>query len=235
MKPLIELHAAALAYPSGPTVLKGIDLSIAPHERVAFIGPNGSGKSTLLRLVHGLMMPSSGTRLAREGLRQAMLFQRPHMLNTTARRHVALGLWLAGASWKQAQLLADQALQQVGLAHIANQSARTLSGGQQQRVALARVWSLRPDMVLLDEPTSSLDPRAKQDVEQMLSQWIGADDAPALVFASHNLGQVKRLATRVVYIESGEVLADLPVDDFFQGPLERTHPQAHLFVRGESP
>ena len=101
-------------------------------------------------------------------------------------------------------------------------------------MALARVWSLRPDMVLLDEPTSSLDPRAKQDVEQMLSQWIGADDAPALVFASHNLGQVKRLATRVVYLEAGCVLADLPVAEFFDPViLRRVSEQAHLFLKGE--
>jgi tungstate transport system ATP-binding protein len=235
MSALIQLRGAALAYPGGPMVLKGIELCIGTQERVALIGPNGCGKSTLLRLVHGLMQPTSGLREAREGLRQAMLFQRPHMLNTTARRHVALGAWLAGATWTQALLQADLALQQVGLAHVAHQSARTLSGGQQQRVALARVWSLRPEMVLLDEPTSSLDPRAKQDVEQLLTRWMDTPDAPTLVFASHNLGQVKRLATRVVYLESGEVLADLPVDAFFQGPLERTHPQAHLFVRGESP
>ncbi len=231
----LRLQAASLAYPDGPLVLRGIDLNIGAHERVALIGPNGCGKSTLLRLIHGLMQPSSGERTTSQGLRQAMLFQRPHMLNTTARRHVALGPWLAGSAWSQAVALADQALDQVGLAHVAGQSARTLSGGQQQRIALARVWALRPDLVLLDEPTSSLDPRAKQDVEQLLAQWVQTADAPALVFASHNLGQVKRLATRVIYLESGRILADLPMEDFFNGPLERTHPQAHLFVRGETP
>lgn len=235
MSHLIRLRDAHLAYPGGPAVLKGIDLVIGAQERVALIGPNGCGKSTMLRLIHGLMTPCSGSREARDGLRQAMLFQRPHMLNTTARRHVALGPWLAGSSWSQALARADQALQRVGLAQIAHQSARTLSGGQQQRIALARVWALGPDVVLLDEPTSSLDPRAKQEVEQLLAQWMASPEAPALVFASHNLGQVKRLATRVVYLESGVILADLPVQDFFQGPLERTHPQAHLFVRGETP
>jgi tungstate transport system ATP-binding protein len=99
---------------------------------------------------------------------------------------------------------------------------------------MARVWALQPHMLLLDEPTSSLDPRAKQDIERLLAQWLDSPQAPALVFASHNLGQVKRLATRVVYLEAGRILADLPVDEFFQGPLERTHPQAHAFVRGET-
>jgi tungstate transport system ATP-binding protein len=235
MSDLLRLQSAQLAYAGGPLVLRGINLNIGPRERVALIGPNGCGKSTLLRLIHGLMPPDAGQRLARPGLSLGMLFQRPHMLNTNTRRHVALGPWLAGASWARALDLADQALQRFELTHLSRQSARTLSGGQQQRVALARLWSLRPDMVLLDEPTSSLDPRAKQEVEQLLTDWIAADDAPAMVFASHNLGQVKRLATRVVYIESGEILADLPVTEFFNGPLERTHPQAHLFVRGETP
>ena len=128
---------------------------------------------------------------------------------------------------------AVEALNQVGLGSVADQSAQTLSGGQQQRAALARVWALQPDLLLLDEPTSNLDPRAKQDIEQLLTDWLAQKSAPTLVFASHNLGQVKRLATRVIYLESGRILADLPVNEFFNGPLQNTHPQAHLFVRGE--
>ena len=162
-----------------------------------------------------------------------MLFQRPHMQNTSTQRHVALGPWLAGASWRVAMEQAVEALNQVGLGSVADQSAQTLSGGQQQRAALARVWALQPDLLLLDEPTSNLDPRAKQDIEQLLTDWLAQKSAPTLVFASHNLGQVKRLATRVIYLESGRILADLPVNEFFNGPLQNTHPQAHLFVRGE--
>ncbi len=233
MTALLQLQGAGLAYEAKP-VLHDISLRIDPSERVALIGPNGSGKSSLLRLIHGLVPPHGGSHKAAPGLRQAMLFQRPHMLNTTAQRHVALGPWLAGQGWRASMDLALQALERVGLASIARQSARTLSGGQQQRVAMARVWVLQPHMLLLDEPTSSLDPRAKQDIELLLAQWLSSPQAPALVFASHNLGQVKRLATRVIYLEAGRILADLPVGEFFQGPLERSHPQAHAFVRGET-
>jgi tungstate transport system ATP-binding protein len=233
MSALLRLHKAGLAY-EARQVLHEIDLNIGAHERIALIGPNGSGKSSLLRLIHGLVPPCNGTREVAPDSRHAMLFQRPHMLNTTAQRQVALGPWLAGNGWRASMDLALQALDRVGLASVARQSARTLSGGQQQRVAMARVWALQPHMLLLDEPTSSLDPRAKQDVEQLLAHWLSSPSAPALVFASHNLGQVKRLATRVIYLESGRILADLPVVDFFQGPLERTHPQAHSFVRGET-
>jgi len=123
-------------------------------------------------------------------------------------------------------------LSQVGLAEVALRSARTLSSGQQQRLALARAWSLEPDVLLLDEPTSSLDPHAKREVEALIEEF--ARGGMTLVFASHNLGQVKRLATRVVYLEQGRVLADLPVHEFFNGSrLGETSVEAELFVKGE--
>jgi len=111
-----------------------------------------------------------------------------------------------------------------------------LSGGQQQRVALARAWALRPDVLLLDEPTSSLDPHAKREVELLMADLAashgqaGPGHPVTMVFSSHNLGQVKRLASRVIYLEHGAVLADLPVHDFFNGPLPDA---ARLFVKGE--
>jgi tungstate transport system ATP-binding protein len=89
-------------------------------------------------------------------------------------------------------------------------------------------------MLLLDEPTSSLDPHAKRVVEALVQNIAVQQPAMTLVFASHNLGQVKRLATRVVYLEQGRVLADLPVRDFFEGTLlERDYPHAYLFIKGE--
>jgi tungstate transport system ATP-binding protein len=125
-----------------------------------------------------------------------------------------------------------QALARVGLQELAVRSARNLSGGQQQRLALARAWALQPNLVLLDEPTSSLDPNAKREVEHLLSEWVAASGV-SLLFSSHNLGQVKRLATRVIYLEGGRILADLPVAAFFNQPLDQSHPEAHLFLKGE--
>jgi tungstate transport system ATP-binding protein len=211
--------------------LRQVSLRIAPGERVALIGANGSGKSTLLRVLHGLVRPAAGSLLRDPSTRQAMLFQRPFMLATTARNNVALALWIRGARWRNARALALAALERVGLQDQADRSARALSGGQQQRLALARAWSLQPAMLLLDEPTSSLDPHAKRDVERLMEEF--AAGGMTLVFASHNLGQVKRLATRVVYLEQGRVLADLPVRAFFDGPLGATSREAELFVRGE--
>jgi tungstate transport system ATP-binding protein len=124
------------------------------------------------------------------------------------------------------------------LQDIAKQAAPTLSGGQQQRLAMARVCALLPHVLLLDEPTASLDPRAKREVEQLIAAYaanpVDADTPVTLVFSSHNLGQVKRLATRVLYLEQGRILADLPVHEFFNTPLEARYPQAHLFLQGET-
>jgi tungstate transport system ATP-binding protein len=212
--------------------LHGVNLHMQAGERVALVGANGSGKSTLLRVAHGLLNVSGGQVSVPSEVHQAMVFQRPHMLRTSVLRFVVWGLWLQGTPWRDAQVRAMQALEGVGLQDMAERSARTLSGGQQQRLALARAWALQPNFVLLDEPTSSLDPHAKREVEHLLAEWVAASHV-SLLFSSHNLGQVKRLATRVIYLEAGRVLADLPVDEFFNRPLGESHPEAHLFLKGE--
>ena len=235
--PVLALAQAGVRFGHGARTLhalQDVNLHIAAGERVALIGANGCGKSTLLRLLHGLLPPSSGQVQRDPGLSQAMVFQQPYALRTTVRNNVALGLWLRGTPWAQAKALALQALQQVGLADQALRAARQLSGGQQQRMALARAWALQPRVLFLDEPTASLDPHAKREVESLIHQVASADTAMTLVFASHNLGQVKRLASRVVYLEQGRVLADLPVQTFFGSTLlAERYPQAHLFVKGE--
>ena len=226
----IQLKGVDLNY-GAVQALRGVDLRIAPGERVALIGANGCGKSTLLRVLEGILRPSSGSIVRDVRLRQAMVFQRPFALRASVLFNVALAPWLRGTRWRAAREQAVLALDRVGLGAVALRNARTLSGGQLQRMAFARAWSLRPDVLLLDEPTASLDPHAKREVESLMADF--ADSGTTLVFASHNLGQVKRLATRVVYLEQGRVLADLPVHAFFNGPLGATSREAELFVKGE--
>ena len=228
--PLCNLRGVDLRF-GAVAALRGVNLSIQPGQRVALVGSNGSGKSSLLRLLHGLVKPSAGAADLPSPKRQAMLFQRPYVLRTSSLNNVALGPWLRGEPWQRAKTRALTALQRVGLTELALRNAKTLSGGQQQRLALARAWVLAPDMLLLDEPTANLDPHAKREVEALIA-LLTAD--MTVVFASHNLGQVKRLASRVVYLEKGRILADLPVADFFEGNmLKHQFPEAHFFVKGE--
>lgn len=237
MSALFELHKASVHFGSSERAvhaLSDVTLRIAPGERVGLVGANGCGKSTLLRLLHGLLHQTSGQVHAAPAPQQAMLFQRPQLLRMTVQSNIALGLWLRGRPWAQARTLALSALARVGLTDLAQRNARKLSGGQQQRVAMARAWALEPQVLLLDEPTASLDPHAKREVEALLQEFANSAADLTLVFASHNLGQVKRLASRVIYLEHGRLMADLPVADFFNGPLlQEQYPAAHLFVKGE--
>jgi tungstate transport system ATP-binding protein len=227
MTPLLKLDAVSVSF--GPiAALTGCSLQVQPGDRLALVGANGSGKSTLLRTLHGLVRPLQGQVHHDRSARQAMLFQRPHLLRTSVQNNVALGLWLRGVPWRQARAEALQALARVGLAELAPRNAKALSGGQQQRVALARAWALKPQVLLLDEPTASLDPTAKREVEHLMAEF--SDAGMTLIFSSHNLGQVKRLSSRVIYLEHGRLISDLPTASFFGGPLP---PAAAHFLKGE--
>ena len=180
--PVLALAAASVVF-ARVTALSSVTLRVLPGECVALVGSNGSGKSTLLRLLHGLQRPSTGTLSCDPSVRQAMVFQRPFMLRTSARNNVALGLWMAGAHWSAAREQALEGLQRVGLAALAGRHARTLSGGQQQRVALARAWVRRPGLLLLDEPTASLDFGNRELILQTLCTLKA--DGVAVIFATH--------------------------------------------------
>jgi tungstate transport system ATP-binding protein len=242
---LFDLKAVSVRF-GQLEALKSVDLQILQGQRVALIGSNGSGKSTLLRVLNGLISTKSGQKSGQLSgtvqtnvhLRQAMLFQRPHMLRMSVQANVAMGLWLAGTAWAVAKMHALEALARVGLEAEATRSAKTLSQGQQQRVALARAWVCLSDpafqnVLLLDEPTASMDPHAKREVESLMHDF--ASQNMTLVFSSHNLGQVKRLATHVAYLEHGKLLAYLPVNDFFDSDkLHTVSPEADAFLKGEA-
>jgi tungstate transport system ATP-binding protein len=219
--------------------LTGLNLRIHAGERVALVGSNGCGKSTLLRVLNGLLPITAGSYEKAPGFKQSLLAQTPHLLRTSVRNNVALAAWLRGTSWRDAKTLADAQLSQLALSHLTSRSAMQLSVGQLQRVALCQCLVTKPDVLLLDEPTASLDPHAKRDVETVVSDYVDSQPTAlglprTLVFSSHNLGQVKRLATRVIYMEGGQVLVDLPAADFFdETVMAHQAPSANLFLKGE--
>jgi tungstate transport system ATP-binding protein len=231
-EPLISLTQAGVTFGS-VSALRDITLHVRRGDRVALVGANGSGKTTLLRLLHGLVDGQGQREVHRAGGRpalMAMVFQRPFLLHLSVRRNLLLALWLAGVPKSERGGRVDAALQRTGLQALAQRPARALSGGQQQRLALARAWAIRPDILFLDEPTASLDPSAKREVEALIDNFAGA--GMTLVMSTHNLGQVKRLANRVIYLEAGRIAVDLPVDQFFGADLPQGAAQ---FLKGELP
>ena len=210
--------------------LEGVTLRVGRGEFIALVGANGSGKTTLLRTLHGLLR-HGGRRSVEAGAgRQAMVFQRPFVIHLSVRNNPRLALWLAGVPRAQWDERTAQALRRVGLHGIEQRASRALSGGQQQRLALARAWAVRPQLLFLDEPTASLDPAAKHEVEEVLASF--AAEGMTLVMSTHNLGQAKRLASRVVYLEGGAIHADLPTQEFFNGRLQGP---AQRFLKREMP
>lgn len=229
---LVSLERAEVRF-GDVLALADLNLQLRRGDRLVLVGANGAGKTTLLRALHGLIPVAGRHAHAPDGrpLRIAMLFQRPFLLRLSARRNVEIALWLRGVPRAERRGRALQALQRVGLAALAERSARALSGGQQQRLALARAWALQPDVLLLDEPTASLDPSAKREIESLIEAL--AEDGVTLVMSTHNLGQAKRLASRVAYLEGGRLLADLPTERFFD---PRQPPAAAAaFLKGELP
>jgi tungstate transport system ATP-binding protein len=214
--------------------LHPLHLTLRRGDRLVLVGANGSGKTTLLRLLHGLVPCSAGRRevhpLRPEGHapHASMLFQRPFLLNLSVARNVSIALWLHGVPASRRAARCRQALERVGLVHLARRNARALSGGQQQRLALARAWAVHPDILFLDEPTASLDPGAKREVEALIGEF--ANEGMTVAMSTHNLGQAKRLASRVAYLEGGRVVVDLPTERFFSETLPG---EAAQFLRGE--
>jgi len=228
-EPMLALRAASVSF-GAVRAVRDATLRIDAGDVVAVVGANGSGKTSLLRLLHGAVAHSGDREVGRHAAVQAMVFQRPFLLRLSVWNNLRVALWLAqpGAPAALRRERAVEALRRVGLLAFRDRPARSLSGGEQQRLALARAWAIRPDILFLDEPTAALDPSAKKEVEALLAAF--AADGMTLVMSTHNLGQARRLATRVVYMDAGRIDADLSTADFFGiGAKGR----ADLFLKGE--
>ncbi|MDQ2633795.1 MAG: ATP-binding cassette domain-containing protein [Pseudomonadota bacterium] len=223
----VSLTAGATA------ILDRLNLTIGTGAPTLILGPNGSGKTSLLRLCMGLVAPSEGAvswggRTDAGPERRAILFQKPVMLRRSAAANVAYGLAQAGCPRGLRVQRTEELLDRVGLLSLASRPARRLSGGEQQRLALARALARQPEILLLDEPTASLDPAATRFVEDIIR--AAADSGTKIIMASHDLGQVRRLAGDVVFLVRGRLVERADAGDFLDRP---TTPQAAAFVRGE--
>ena len=215
------------------TLIDRLSLTLNAGAPTLIVGPNGSGKTSLLRLCMGLSAPSAGriTWGGREQApmaRRAMLLQRPVMLRRTVAANVAYALAQAGVASHLRAARIDELLARVGLSDLAKRPARKLSGGEQQRLALARALARDPELLLLDEPTASLDPASTRSVEAII--LMAAQSGIKVVMASHDLGQVRRLAGDVVFLVRGAVCERGAADDFLNRP---TTAEAAAFLRGD--
>jgi tungstate transport system ATP-binding protein len=222
---ILPLVAEGLVFEAGGRrLIDGIDLDLYPGARTIVLGPNGAGKSLLLRLLHGLIRPSAG-RITWNGKpagadilrRQAMVFQKPVLLRRSVAANIDYALKVRGLPRPdRARRVADM-LSIAKLDDLAKTPARVLSGGEQQRLALARALVTRPEILFLDEPTSSLDPASTQAIELLIEEAAAA--GTRVVMVTHDLGQARRLADEVVFIHRGRVAERTAAFRFFQAPV----------------
>jgi phosphonate transport system ATP-binding protein len=231
-RPGLVIRGLVKEYVPGKPVLRGIDLAIAPEGITAIIGPSGTGKSTLIRCINRLVDPTAGeillgaedlARLRGRALRLArrrigMVFQEYNLVerlsvmeNVLSGRLGHVPLWRA---WLRRYPEADIArafelLDAVGLPEQATRRADALSGGQRQRVGIARALMQRPELLLADEPTSSLDPKTAVEVMELLARLTAAEGVPVIVNI-HNVELAKRFAQRIIGMEGGVVVFDGP-------------------------
>ena len=213
-------------------VLKDINLSVAQGEVVVIIGPSGSGKSTLCRtinrletidsgeiLIDGAALPQEGRELARLRAQVGMVFQSFNLFaHKTVLDNVTIGpMDVLKTPKRQAQEEAMTLLRRVGVDTQAAKLPAQLSGGQQQRVAIARALAMHPKAILFDEPTSALDPEMIGEVLEVMTRL--AREGMTMVVVTHEMGFARKVADRVVFMDSGEILEQNTPEEFF------THPQ----------
>jgi tungstate transport system ATP-binding protein len=242
MTPIYRLHDVQQTY-NGRTVLSIDALDVRRGEALALVGPSGAGKSTLLRLLNFLEPPSGGKlefdgrpvdgRLSLDQRRRVTaVFQRPAMLKRSITANIGYGVGLRGGKLPAEEL--EAWLDRLGLAPLARQSAPKLSAGEAQRVALARALVLRPDVLLLDEPSANLDPYNIGLIERLVADARLANGHEStgmtVVWVTHDIFQARRVADRVAFLLGGRLVELADAATFFSAPAT---PQAAAFLRGE--
>lgn len=215
-------------------VLKNITTNINDGEVVAIIGPSGSGKSTFLRCLNLLEIPTSGriwigdhevtdknTNIMKVRQNVGMVFQHfylfPH--KTVLQNLTYAPMKVKGLSKNEAEKIANELLEKVGLSEKANEYPTRLSGGQKQRVAIARALAMQPDVMLFDEPTSALDPEMVKEVLEVMKDLAHTGMTMAIV--THEMGFAREVADRVMFLDGGMLVEDAPPNEFFTNPKSK--------------
>ena len=216
--PALELAAVRYAYPDGHEALCGISLRVEPGERVAVLGPNGAGKSTLCLQLNGILAPTEGSvsvggmRVGGKSLKEVrrrvgVVFQDPDdmLFMPTVEQDVAFGPSNLGLSGDEVRKRVERALAAVGMEGTGGRAPHHLSFGQRKRVATAAVLSMEPEVLVLDEPSSNLDPRARREFGEIL-----AGLSQTIVMVTHDLPYAHEICERAVIMDGGRIAADGP-------------------------
>lgn len=212
----IEVNDLYFHYPDGHEALRGVTLSIAPGEKVALVGPNGAGKSTLMLHLNGILdvqkgeVCSCGMPIRKENIGKVraavgLVFQDPddQLFSPTVFEDVAFGPLHMGLPEPEVRERVTAALAAVEMAEAVNRVSHHLSVGQKKRIAIATVLSMRPEILVLDEPSAGLDPRARRGLINLLR-----DLPQTMLVSTHDLTMVKELFPRTVIMDHGRVVAD---------------------------
>ena len=234
--PALRVRGLGFAYPDGSTALRGVDLELAPGERVALLGPNGAGKTTLVLHLNGVLgvgadgatgsVEVGGLAVERRSLREVrrrvgIVFQDPddQLFMPSVRADVAFGPANLGLTGAALDARVEEALAAVGMAAYADRPPHHLSFGQRRRVAVATVLAMRPSLLVLDEPSSNLDPASRRELAEIL-----LDLAVTTLVVTHDLPYALELCPRAVVLDRGRVAADGPTRDLLlDGELLRAH------------
>ena len=232
MTPVLDVHGLAYAYPDGHQALYGVDLHVHTGERVALLGPNGAGKTTLVLHLNGILSPGegsvavSGLPVAKEHLpeirrRVGVVFQDPddQLFMGSVRADVGFGPSNLGLRGAELDRRVMSALEAVGMAEFAERPPHHLSFGQRRRVAVATVLAMEPEILVLDEPSSNLDPASRRE----LADIVRSLDVTVLM-VTHDLPYALELCPRSVVLSGGTVVADGPTCDVLtDDSLMRAH------------
>jgi cobalt/nickel transport system ATP-binding protein len=220
-KKVIEVRELTYRYPDGTLALDGVDLTVYEGESIALVGPNGAGKSTLIRMFNGIYQGEgkvrvNGLEVDEENLDQirslvGMVFQDPddQLFCYTLYDDVAFGLMNMGLERAEVERRVEEALAAVGLEESAQKEPQNLSFGQKKRAAMATVLTMRPQIMVFDEPTSNLDPKN----EKTFVDLIGKLDSTRILI-SHDMPILYHLCQRVLAISQGKIVRDCTMDEF---------------------
>lgn len=211
----IDVSGLRYAYPDGTEALRGVDLYVAPAEKVALVGPNGSGKSTLLLHLNGILRGDGEVCVCGHAIRDenlgrirasvGLVFQDPddQLFMHSVFEDVAFGPMYLGLEPDEIEARVMEALDAVGMSAFPKRVSHHLSTGEKKRVAIASVLSMKPEILVLDEPTAGLDPRSRREFIQLLDELD-----QTMLIATHDMRMVAELLPRTIVLDQGVVVSD---------------------------